>query len=831
MPIESPKLDDLRFDLLVQEMIRFIPVYAPEWTDHNDSDPGITMIQLFAQIAEQVSYRLNRIPEKNHVELLKLLGVRLAPAHAASTRLAYTLSNPPLATGFTLTAGARAKAKLGDPPPTFETDVDVDIVPAEAVAIVTTRGPTLWNLLDGISGPLDTTPNHYLRVVWDGKSPKLAEMPIAPVPLLVQPGHEYVWIALDFNPSRDAGFLGVRVTLTLQWDDDEQPDPSTPILCEAAHAVGESAPPPIDWLAAVDGAASAVTRIGGRIDDSTKRLSKSGTLRFEVPIELSAISPDAWIDLRPETPPSSLDACVSLAHGLSSSLATTGHIGLDAFQTALSGIVHPATTPAPAIKHPLDARLRAAKGWLRLRLPCPIPDAWTSPKLRMLTFNAATATNARTETAVVLGVADGRPGQTFQLPHTNLLDGSLTLAIQEDPTPGANLVTWQPVDSLDGAGPFDRVYVLDAEAGTVTFGDGRRGRIPLLIPRGGNVIALGYRHGGGKAGEVAVGGVTVMETARAGLANVVNFVAATGGRDAETLDDAKVRARKDLSTRSRAVTADDFTWLATQTPAVRIARAIVVPLRRPLRGSKPTTPDDPICGGLPPRRVQRGGCEPPLYTPTFEVPVGVSGAPCAMPGSPTTILPQPRCGPPLPVGPSGLALDDVPGVVSVVVIEDVRGYEPSARPSTLRKVCEYLDRHRLVTTELHVVPPQYLRLCNFMVQVSPKPGYTRARVQELVEARLGTYLHSLTGGDDGRGFPFGGQLHIADLLAQVLRTEGVVRVMDLSAEFSRTKSNVALREGRIVLCPQATGEVDHIDLAQEETVSICLDTFTLSTVV
>jgi len=170
-------------------------------------------------------------------------------------------------------------------------------------------------------------------------------------------------------------------------------------------------------------------------------------------------------------------------------------------------------------------------------------------------------------------------------------------------------------------------------------------------------------------------------------------------------------------------------------------------------------------------------------------------------------------------------------VVSVIVIEDVPGNEPSARPLTLRKVCEHLDRHRLVTTEVHVVPPQYMRLCNFTVHVQTQPGYTRSRVQALVEARLGTYLHSLTGGDDGTGFPFGGQVHAADLVAQVLRTEGVTRVVDLSVEFSRTKSNVAPREGRIVLCARAAGEYDRIDLAPEETVSVYVDTFTLSTVV
>ncbi len=74
MPIESPRLDDLKFDQLEQMLRSKIPVYAPEWTDHNDSDPGITMIQLFSHLGEQLSYRLNQVPEKNYLEFLKLKG-------------------------------------------------------------------------------------------------------------------------------------------------------------------------------------------------------------------------------------------------------------------------------------------------------------------------------------------------------------------------------------------------------------------------------------------------------------------------------------------------------------------------------------------------------------------------------------------------------------------------------------------------------------------------------------------------------------------------------------------------------------------------------------
>ena len=57
-----PNLDDRTWQDLVDEMRALIPTYAPQWTDHNPSDLGITLIELFAWLAEGVIYRLNQTP-------------------------------------------------------------------------------------------------------------------------------------------------------------------------------------------------------------------------------------------------------------------------------------------------------------------------------------------------------------------------------------------------------------------------------------------------------------------------------------------------------------------------------------------------------------------------------------------------------------------------------------------------------------------------------------------------------------------------------------------------------------------------------------------------
>ena len=92
MPLPVPDLDDRSFQDLVNEARRRIPLYCPEWTDHNLSDPGITLIELFAWMTEVLIYRLNKVPEKNYVKFLELLGVRLAPATAASAEVTFRLT-------------------------------------------------------------------------------------------------------------------------------------------------------------------------------------------------------------------------------------------------------------------------------------------------------------------------------------------------------------------------------------------------------------------------------------------------------------------------------------------------------------------------------------------------------------------------------------------------------------------------------------------------------------------------------------------------------------------------------------------------------------------
>lgn len=73
MPITLPNLDDRSYSDLVEEVRALIPVYAPEWTNHNPSDPGVTLVELFAYLTEMMLYRLDRVTDANVLAFLRLL--------------------------------------------------------------------------------------------------------------------------------------------------------------------------------------------------------------------------------------------------------------------------------------------------------------------------------------------------------------------------------------------------------------------------------------------------------------------------------------------------------------------------------------------------------------------------------------------------------------------------------------------------------------------------------------------------------------------------------------------------------------------------------------
>jgi predicted phage baseplate assembly protein len=128
MPLPEPRLDDRRFQDIVNEAKAMIPRYCPEWTDHNVSDPGVTIIELFAWMTDLLLYRLNRVPEKNYIRFMDLIGIRLQGATPARVPVTFWLSAPQ-AGPVTISRGTEvATVRTGEQPAiAFTTDEDLTV--------------------------------------------------------------------------------------------------------------------------------------------------------------------------------------------------------------------------------------------------------------------------------------------------------------------------------------------------------------------------------------------------------------------------------------------------------------------------------------------------------------------------------------------------------------------------------------------------------------------------------------------------------------------------------------------------------------------------------
>ena len=130
--LPAPNLDDRTFQDLVDDAKRLVQQRCPTWTDHNVSDPGVTLIEAVAQMIDQLIYRLNRVPDLNYIKFLELIGVELRPPAAAHGQTTFWLSAPQPQTVL-----VRAESQVATPrtdisePVVFSTTRELAIIPCE----------------------------------------------------------------------------------------------------------------------------------------------------------------------------------------------------------------------------------------------------------------------------------------------------------------------------------------------------------------------------------------------------------------------------------------------------------------------------------------------------------------------------------------------------------------------------------------------------------------------------------------------------------------------------------------------------------------------------
>jgi predicted phage baseplate assembly protein len=148
MPLVAPNLDDRRFADIVTEARTLVPRYAPEWTDHNDSDPGIALTKLFAWMTDLTLWRLNQTPEAAYIKFLQMVGIERRPAAASRTEITFTPSRDDVAE-IPVSMGAQVAAPADDLGPIiFETIRPLTVLGATLAAV---------QVFDGFGYSVETT--------------------------------------------------------------------------------------------------------------------------------------------------------------------------------------------------------------------------------------------------------------------------------------------------------------------------------------------------------------------------------------------------------------------------------------------------------------------------------------------------------------------------------------------------------------------------------------------------------------------------------------------------------------------------------------------------
>lgn len=493
MPLENflPTIDDRRFDDIMAEIrtriARYTPEWTPVWTDVNDNDPGITMVQVFAWLSDMMLYRMSKVPMLNYIKFLQLLGIELNPAEPAQAEITF-----PVVDGFS----------------------DLYVIVPERTQVSATSSDD--------SAPLIFETQRSLYALAPGLKS-----------LQAFDGYDYTDIHAD-NDESGQGF-----------------EPFGPLATsDSAFLLGfdyaNEFPPQVELNLAVW-----VFHQGAR------------PAPFNCDLPQTRAFPSAQIVW--EYWKGSEWQALSLLKDETQAFTQTGHIYL---KTPAKGQMQRASIGAVT-----DQRY-----WIRARLQSSAYER--PPQLFAIRTNTVAATQTQTAQDEVLGGSDGSRNQVFQLANTPVVVDTLMLEVNEI---GTIYDVWTRVDDFFRSSPSDRHYVLDRTSGEVRFGDGVNGSIPIgnVDNADANVVARLYRFGGGKSGNVSAGTLKTLLTSISGIDEngITNLQAAFGGRDEETLDQAKLRAPQSIKNKCRAVTDEDFESLAKE--AANIARAKALPLYHP----------------------------------------------------------------------------------------------------------------------------------------------------------------------------------------------------------------------------------------------------------
>ena len=704
-----PNLDDRMFEQMVLEARKSIPKLYPEWTDENEHDPGITLLELMSWMTEMQQYYLNRVTERSERKFLKLLGIRPRDAVSAVCEASFSGVQQPLV----LPKGTPLQAMEQR----FETLQSVQLVPGELEKVIV-RTETAAG---------DFTSNNHAHIAYYA---------FGPVPR--KGAHLY----LGFDQA-----LPVETEISLYFKMFER----YPV------AIGKSDPTAVQPSAGMIASAKVGWTFAGagqeglreswlpitEVDDGTAHLSQSGEIKLRVASEMKPIA------LYPADDRSRYWLCCTLEEDGYELSPKIERISLNVVQAAeqetFSEVTSWASTGEPNQSFEVSSHL-AYNGlhtvqvqdeqgrWRDWHTVASLQTCGPDDRCCELQQDSARRTTrvrfgdgthglippqgaqrvrliaclAAFDHTRYVGSSKGLPWQSFEVSRgTVYKPGSMLLQVGYRPRGEDSVVweDWQAVDDFDNSKSTDRHYVYDAAAGTIRFGNNEAGLTPPKSVEP-NIRFIRLQAGGGARGNVKEGLVTGF-TEIAGV-SVTNAFPAQGGQEAETLDQAKLRVLRELAAPTRAVTAEDYEAIAKATPGLRVARVKAIPLYKPGMRDYPKV--------------------------------------------------------------------KAPAQMTVAVVPYSESDQPKASAGFLQTIKQHLERYRLLTTELHVIPAAYIKVTVHAVVVM-EPKYKNDQRQ--IIQQLSMLLQPMDHGQGAEGWRFGRSVYKGDIYGVISRLRGVLYVQDI----------------------------------------------------
>ncbi|MFZ5352357.1 MAG: putative baseplate assembly protein [Bacillota bacterium] len=708
-----PNLDDKTFEQILEEAKRLIPLYLPRWTDQNYHDPGITFLELFAWLTEIQQYHLNRIPIKNELKFLKLLGCPPKSKEQAKTsvKVKGTDRKYKLLKGTKLLAGDIV----------FEMNEAMTYMPVDISRIIVQTDKefidnTLTNQYPGVyyyAFGRDAKKDSRLFIGFDRELPKGEEIRIdfkfaddyqikqgefSEDKAIIYPsselsckyfgihGNSTGWRDIDICRDDTISFA-CSGFIVFKLDDAMEPmritadDKERYWICISVSKEGFELKPKIDKIET-----NIVRVIQQNTLSKVAELSSSGEPR-------QAFELDDYLDF----------------YG-NNNVQVRDNDGNWIYWTRIENIeaAGPLDKVFSVAKNEEDTKVTIKFGdGIRGMIP-----ARSAGGVRVISYMP------QLEVLRMIGTSNGLPKQSFNIGINNIIKDDFIIQISTKVNGEDVWSDWIRVDDFDASSQTDLHYILDETSGRIVFGDNENGMVPPPAKHE-NICIISCRTGEGSKGNIkenSIEGIIIPGLERDVL-KVTNYYGALGGNDNETIEQAKARMLKELKHPYRAVTSADYEKIALRTPGLRVAKAKAIPLYEPGMQNYPHTKAE--------------------------------------------------------------------GKVAVVVLPYSEDIKPMPSEGFLKTVKSYLDRHRLITTEVYVIPPEYIRVSVIAtVIVESKMTVNQYEIMKVLNRILNPI--------DSTGWDFGRTVYKSDIYEAINEIKGVEYIRDLwiNVEGSRIKKTI-----------------------------------------